>query len=83
METLDVDPVERLLDVDEVAARLGIHRVTVYAMVQEKLFPAPIMIRKRPRWSVRDFNAYIQRLREEKAAEIEAAAKKRAKRRAS
>jgi excisionase family DNA binding protein len=82
MDTIDVDPVERLLDVNEVADRLGVSKDTVYIMVAENRFPKPLKIGARTRWPVREFNAYVQELRKVQAAEVEAEQKKRRARRA-
>jgi excisionase family DNA binding protein len=82
METIDVDPVERLLDVHEVADRLGLSKDTIYVMIAEKRFPQPMKLGNRPRWSVREFNAYVADLRKKQMAEAEEEAKKRRARRA-
>jgi excisionase family DNA binding protein len=70
VETMaDTDPVERLLSIDEVAERLGVHRDTIYNMVHDNRFPQPIKVGSRPRWTVNQFNTYVADLLRQKEAE--------------
>jgi predicted DNA-binding transcriptional regulator AlpA len=78
------DGVDRLLNINEVADRLGVNIKTVRNMIARNEFPPPIMLNTRqPRWSVAEFNAYTKELRRRQIAEAEAAARKRRGRRAS
>jgi excisionase family DNA binding protein len=53
------EEVERLLDVHEVANRLGVSPTTVWRWTKDESMPAPVMIGKFTRWRVRDFNAWV------------------------
>ena len=73
METVAIEDAERLLDINEIARLLCVHKDTVHAMITEKRFPPPLMLGDRsPRWTVREYNAWVHELREKQVAEFEA-----------
>ena len=60
MDQPDSQPL-RLLRRDEVERRCGIRRSTVYRLIQEEDFPAPVRIGPRAvRWRESDIDAWIR-----------------------
>ena len=54
----DTQPTQRWLNAEQVAARYGCGRVTVYRMVKRGLIPAPVQFSGRmSRWDVNVLNA--------------------------
>jgi predicted DNA-binding transcriptional regulator AlpA len=53
------DEIERLIDVYEVASRVGVSPSTIWRMVKDDQFVRPVALGKLTRWRVRDFNAWI------------------------
>jgi excisionase family DNA binding protein len=53
------EEVERLLDVHQVAERIGVSASTVWRMTKDEELPAPLILGKLTRWRVRDFNAWV------------------------
>lgn len=51
-----------MLDVLEVAKRLGVHRMTVYRLIHAGTLPA-IQVGRSYRISEEDFNAYVRKVR--------------------
>jgi excisionase family DNA binding protein len=50
----------QLLNIQQVAAHLKVHRSTVYRMVEDGQLPKPIMIRSSPRWHLNEIEEAIR-----------------------
>lgn len=58
MSDTNTQPTQRWLNAEQVAARYGCGRVTVYRMVKRGLIPAPVQFSGRmSRWDVNALNA--------------------------
>lgn len=58
----DLDPIERLIDLDEVLERLGISEKTLRRWIAANEFPKPLRVAGKPRWRARVFNRFVEEL---------------------
>jgi excisionase family DNA binding protein len=56
------EEVERLLNVHQVADRLGVSSATVWRMLKDDELPQPLVLGKLTRWRVHDFNTWVRKL---------------------
>jgi predicted DNA-binding transcriptional regulator AlpA len=57
---VEEDDIERLLDVKQVADRLGVSDKTVWVMSGDGRFPPPLRLGRLTRWRVADFNHWVE-----------------------